>query len=504
MYQPKFHQLTFETFYLPFGGKLDRNNRWIKLADSIPWHLAEERYSKKFPSKRGAPALTVRMALGALIIKEKLGLTDVETVEQIKENPYLQYVIGLDGYQYEAPFDASSMTHFRKRLKHADLAALQDELLQMQQAKKQTVRTNNDDDDEPGTGSAKQGKLIVDATCAPVDIAYPTDLGLLNDAREKSEILIDKLYAHAPAGITKPRTYRQKARRDFLGLSMKRNRSKCSLQRGLRKQLQYLGRNLKSIAALSESVSLTLLEPRWYRTFLVISELYRQQHEMYQTGRKSISDRLVSISQPHVRPLVQGKAAARTEFGMKLSISVVAGWSTIERMSWNNYNKGGDLVRDIERYRNRYGYYPESVHADKIYRTLANRMWCKKYGIRLSGVPLGRPSKDPEKNRARRRQIREDEGIRNAIEGKFGQAKRRYSLNRVMARLAESSQTVVSIVFLVMNLEHLLSVSFLRIYLVLKHSQEANVRLLVRLVRQYQQEGKMELMPTAVTYCMAV
>jgi len=118
------------------------------------------------------------------------------------------------------------------------------------------MRTKNDDDDEPGTGSANKGKLIVDVTCAPADIAYPTDLGFLNDAREKSEILIDKLNAHAPAGITKPRTYRQKARRDFLGLSMKRNMSKRSLQRGLRKQLQYLGWNLKSIAVLSESVSL--------------------------------------------------------------------------------------------------------------------------------------------------------------------------------------------------------------------------------------------------------
>ena len=119
MYQPNFHQLTFENFHLPFGGKLDPNNRWIKLADAIPWHLAEERYAKKFPSKRGAPAFTVRMALGALIIKEKLGLTDHETVEQIKENPYLQYVIGLEGYQNETSFDASSILIW---------AALQDKL----------------------------------------------------------------------------------------------------------------------------------------------------------------------------------------------------------------------------------------------------------------------------------------------------------------------------------------------------------------------------------------
>ena len=118
--------------------------------------------------------------------------------------------------------------------------------------------------------------------------------------------------------------------------------------------------------------------------------------------------------------------------------------------------------RDSERYRERYGSYPASVHADKLYRTRENRRWCKDRGIRLNGVPLGRPPKEPEKHRARRKQIREDEGIRNAVEGRFGMAKRRYSLDRVMARLAESSQTVVGIVFLVMNLERWLLVPFLR------------------------------------------
>jgi len=76
MYQPKYHQLAFENFHLPFGGKLDSENRWVKLADMIPWHVAEKMYVRNFPSKRGAPALTVRMALGSLIIKEKLGLSE--------------------------------------------------------------------------------------------------------------------------------------------------------------------------------------------------------------------------------------------------------------------------------------------------------------------------------------------------------------------------------------------------------------------------------------------
>ncbi|MEI8185177.1 MAG: IS5 family transposase [Chlorobiaceae bacterium] len=462
MYQTKFQQLAFENFHLPFGGKLNPENRWVKLADTIPWHVAEKLYAKNFPSKRGAPALTVRMALGSLIIKEKLGLSDMEAVAQVKENPYLQYFIGLEEYQYDAPFDASMLTHFRKRLKHADVTALQEELLK-QHLEQERRKSKDDDEDEDG-GSGNKGRLIVDATCAPADIAYPTDIGLLNDAREKTEKIIDELCAMHPEGISKPRTYRKNARKAFLAVSMKKSLPKRVLQRGIRNQLQYIARNLKHIGDLSEQVPLTVLSVRLYRDLLVVSELYRQHLEMHRSGSKSIRDRLVSISQPHVRPIVRGKAAAKTEFGMKLSISVVDGMSMLERMSWNAYNEGGDLVRDIERYHERYGYYPESVHADKIYRTLANRMWCKERGIRLSGVPLGRPPKDIEKNRARRRQIREDEGIRNAVEGKFGQAKRRYSLSRVMARLAESSLTVVSIVFLVMNLDRLLAVPFLRLF----------------------------------------
>ena len=56
------------------------------------------------------------MALGALIIKARFGLTDEELVEQIKENPYLQFFIGLEGFRYSAPFDPSMMVYFRKRL----------------------------------------------------------------------------------------------------------------------------------------------------------------------------------------------------------------------------------------------------------------------------------------------------------------------------------------------------------------------------------------------------
>ena len=107
---------TPETFDLPFAGKLSENNRWVVMEKLIPWSEFEEEYTGNFSAEMGTPAKTFRMALGALIIKEILGVSDRETVEQIKENPYLQYFVGLRTYSNEAPFDSSLLVHFRKRI----------------------------------------------------------------------------------------------------------------------------------------------------------------------------------------------------------------------------------------------------------------------------------------------------------------------------------------------------------------------------------------------------
>jgi hypothetical protein len=92
------------------------NNRWVILSQIIPWQDLEEKYAENFEHKRGRLAKPFRVALASLIIKEKMNLSDEETVNQIMENPFLQYFLGFNSFQYEKPFDASSMTHFRKRL----------------------------------------------------------------------------------------------------------------------------------------------------------------------------------------------------------------------------------------------------------------------------------------------------------------------------------------------------------------------------------------------------
>lgn len=110
-------QQKLEDFYMPFGGHLDKENRWVILSKKVPWEEIEEDYKEKLgDAGKGAPAKPLRVALGALIIKEKLQISDREVVEQIRETPYLQYFIGFERYEDKAPFDASMMVHFRKRL----------------------------------------------------------------------------------------------------------------------------------------------------------------------------------------------------------------------------------------------------------------------------------------------------------------------------------------------------------------------------------------------------
>jgi transposase, IS5 family len=109
-------QKTPEKFDLPFEGKLSSNNRWVIMSKLIPWSDFEGEYASLFSQEMGAPAKKFRMALGSLIIKEKLGTSDKETVEQIRENPYLQYFIGLSSYNNDYPFDDSMLSHFRQRI----------------------------------------------------------------------------------------------------------------------------------------------------------------------------------------------------------------------------------------------------------------------------------------------------------------------------------------------------------------------------------------------------
>ena len=347
-----------ENFDLLFGGQLSPENRWVKLAQLIPWDDFEAEYASQFSSKMGAPAKTFRMALGALMIKERLGTSDEETVEQIRENLYLQYFLGLPGFTNQAPFDPSMLVHFRKRISRELLGKMNEQIvLNSQKAATEAEKGKEEQEIEASKteeGESKerknQGKLILDATCAPADINYPTDLKLLNQAREQTEKLIDQLYEQVREQFDqKPRTYRRIARKDYLELAKQRRPKKKKLRKAIRKQLSYLRRNLAHIDALvAVGASLSELNQQSYRSLLIVSELFRQQQWMYQNQTNRIDDRIVSLTQPHLRPMVRGKAGIPVEFecggrcfasslsnhavGAKLSVSYSDGYCFLDHL----------------------------------------------------------------------------------------------------------------------------------------------------------------------------
>ena len=482
MYSHDTRQFNFSEFLLPFDGKLEAKNRWVQLSAMVPWQRFEKQYAALFSPDRGSPAKPFRMAFGALILKERLNCTDEELVEQIRENPYLQYFLGLEEFSNVAPFEASMLVHFRKRISLEMIGDVKESLVAGLRDK-----DNPPSDDEPPdsnfSASAKKpetedsastkntdnsGQLILDATCTPADITYPTDSKLLNDAREKSETLVDLLYTQCTQAKIKPRTYRKIARKKWLSFSKKRRHTHAQIRKINRTLLGYLGRNLKHLDKLIDQVGLQTLRRAQYKNLLVIREVYRQQKEMFELRTQRVDDRIVSLSQPHVRPIVRGKAGAKVEFGAKLSASLDEGYFFLDQLDWNNFNESKHLIPQVENYHQRRGYYPASVHVDKIYRTKENREWCKEKGIRLSGPKLGRPLKNTTQNKEqilRNKTIaRQDEIDRIPIEGKFGQSKRRFGLDRVMTKLAITSQCVIAMTFLVINLEKGLRLLFLCLF----------------------------------------
>jgi IS5 family transposase len=479
------NQMSIEEFRTPFEIKLSRENRWVKLGASLPWDALVNIYCKTLSENKGRPVVDPRIVIGALIIKHKEGFSDERAIEEIQENVYQQYFLGLKQYQYEPVFDASLFVTIRKRIGDAAFDAMVEELIRVASVRTQTPRkeehsdppnhsSSNDsqrqdevprvaqssetDSEVASTNAEEQqseekpneGTLIVDMTVAPADIAYPTDIELLNTAREKTEELIDVLYKSLPEGQedVKPRTYRRRARREYLSFVKKRKKSLKSIRKALRKQLGYVGRNIKTIHRLLDR-NAGGLQYNEMRMFWIIQELYRQQREMYESKTNRISDRLVSVWQPHVRPIVRGKASASTEFGAQVSVSVMNGYRRIHRIAWDPYHESSDLEEQLEHYKSTYGCYPEVVLADKKYGTRTNRELMAERGIRYGGVPLGRPKKDGTRDDKLPKDILNQ---RNQIEGTFGTGKRAYGLNRIKARRSDTSMSWIAAIFFVMNL----------------------------------------------------
>ena len=456
------HQYSLSNFNQPLGMEMNSENRWVKKAAMIPWDEIENRYADLFPSKVGMPAKPLQTALGSLLIQKEYGYSDRELVEQIKENPYYQYFIGLPGYEYKAPFVPSLLVEFRKRLDENILADINEMI-----AAYNDPDDSSDDDSNGGGNSAdntntendnqlacepeNEGTLILDATCAPQNIAYPQDINLLNEARENLESIIDQICDEY--NFYKPRMYREKVRKAYLALAKCRKRTGNRIRKAIGQQLRFISRDLGYIDMFVLYNDVVLNDKQKKRLF-VLKELYEQQKYMYDNKTHKVKDRIVSISQPYIRPIVRGKAKAPVEFGAKLDMSIdEKGIARLEKLSFDAYNEEDVLVTAIENYRKRTGHYPERVLVDQIYRNQKNRAYCKSRKIRISGKALGRPKKNPTLEE--KKIAHQDNMDRIEVERGFSLAKRCFGMGLITTKLDITTRSSIALSILAMNLGNL-------------------------------------------------
>jgi len=429
--------------------------------------------------------LSPRIVIGSLIIKHLCNLDDRETVDQISENMYMQYFLGFTSFSNEPPFDPSLFVEFRKRIGmdqvnaiNEKIAMLKAEFESIKKDSEKKDKSNNHDidhhsdehssvDEQEKRNKSMQkgeeeefhnnkGRVIMDATACPQDIAPPTDLNLLSVGREKLEELIDILYSKE-LHQKKPRTYRKKARKLYLNVAQMKKKSNKDIRKANGQQLRFVKRDIgiiNSLLDVYEQKKLPFpLSFKELRYFWIVQTLYEQQKTMYDHHARSIEHRIVSIHQPHVRPIVRGKAKAHTEFGAKINLSLIDGISFLDELSWDAFNEGDHLMQYVEKYKARFGFYPAEILADKIYCSRNNRKLLKELNIKLIAKPLGRPSSDPALS------IHVSPGERNPIEGKFGQGKTGYGLDRIKARLKNTSESWIALIILVLNLVKLAGVA---------------------------------------------
>lgn len=440
-------QMTFEDFNQSCGMQLDANDEWVVVAGRVDWNAVEERYMEFFPSRRGRPALGARMALGALIIQLRMRLSDRSLVREIGRNPYYQYFIGMAAYRTKCPFGHGVLPELRKRFGMDFLVAVNETVLENarptpEHAGKRAERPSPD---------GNLGTMILDATCSPSNIRYPQDFSLLNEAREKLDSMIDRL--HPLAGEPRrPRTYRKVLRKRYLAMAKARRRPAKGMRSLVRVLLCAVRRNMAFVDAYLAG-GLALADRRDVRNLDAIRRLYAQQKGMFDEGRRRVADRIVSITQPHLRPIVRGKAKSPVEFGAKYDVSVdEKGHARLEKASFDAYNECTVLKDVVERYRARAGHYPKRVLVDRVYRTKENREYCERRGVKMSGRRPGRPPADGKERRKAERAARKDDVDRIEVERFFSRDKRCFGAGLITTRLSGTTLGRIALSVLVANL----------------------------------------------------
>lgn len=407
---------------LPFAQFLFKaNHPLLRLAAAIRWEPLLQQLAAGYSPDQGRPSIPLRAQAGTLMLKHLKHLSDRDAVRYVEENLYAQRFCDLGPAQaagYMHP--ATGLTTFRAKIGPPGMALIQAVL---------TAAAT-------GRPLKRGGQLILDTTCVPLDILYPTDIRLLERCRQ--EILRRFQQAKGFGLQVLYRTYRRIARKVFVTFAKLAKPKEQTRQRVHKQMFQFVRRNLKQLSDLRQRATRTLgprcpSEPaiagfltQLKATERTVRTILHQQGQV-RRGLRSIPNRIVSFHKAHVRPIVRGKFPLGTEFGPKVLVALVAGCLRVLAGFHRNVADATLVTPALRWFKTTFGRLPTEVLGDRGFYARWRARRLEAMGITSGLQPRGK-ARTPA--RAHRRMIRQ----RLPIEAMISLAKRKFGWGKCRVR----------------------------------------------------------------------
>lgn len=400
-----------------FFGFNIKNTELVQLCQQINWNELIEIVSKAYSHKTGRNSKSIRVMIALEMLKVYYkDPSDEMLVGMLRTDASVMYFCGYDSppSDKEIP-DSSSLTKFRNRLTPEILEEITDALLK-EQIKKLPPK--------------KRKQLSGDTTALPANVTQPTDTKLMFTASKKLKGMAKSVGLKAVAGwkiVEKSYSKFRKHKKKAVG----------EIRKMKEKLLDYGKRQIAEIGKVFSKLSTTQ-----GRLAVILQEVLRQQEEMLLKGTKNVKDRIVSIHEADIRPIVRGKAGKRVEFGKKLAVMVI-GQKLIcpTKCEYDAYADQGCVKEDIERYEKIVGKKPGEYSYDRGGHSPGNHEYLERSGI-VDGI--GYMGKSPPKQHSSipRTTAKRMYGQRQSTEMRIGVLKTRWGCNRIPYKSANTEVRV--------------------------------------------------------------
>lgn len=454
-YTSHLKQLSLDTFCSSFDD-LDKNNRWVKLGDLLPWTELEKVYNSCVDEAQSAAGNKLAcIIIGVCIIKHKFSRSDKETVSMIQKNPYIQYLHCLSNFTDKSLFDQSLFTTIRKRIAIEEINRFTTELFNKGLASKEACQIEKqkckDDNEElpitctgdNGVGfmdsqkRTHKGVLKINATCDDAEVRYPVAVDIIHNGYKIADRYIRKIYKWLH--IKNIRSFYCDACSFYIELIKRKKKETILIRSTTSAMLNHMKKVLRKLVELFVEFrsSQDILQPHEQCILRTTFGMCSQQSEMFEEKKHQCKDRILCIFQPHVPSIVRSKSETPTEFGEKAGVVANEEYTFIEHYSGNTCNENSKFLLQIQSFKERFGHVPATILADKIYISKAYKTILKEYEIKAYCKPLDRLTKKIKSSEYIEK-IGEVVEERNEVECSFGLGKRIYRASNIRAKFPET------------------------------------------------------------------